>query len=444
LNLSFPYSPNRRYLTGIDYLMGAMSHGLGRHTGIGVFSQAILEVEGAISEKLLRDALDQILLRVPLLHGRQFRDWHNLAPYWDAPAAAKNSEIPLRVVDLQAHESERAEQLLADHGNAAFDADWRHARFLLVRLGQERSRLGVVFDHRLFDAFAAETFFRLIDLTWQGKLDEVAPRIKQTEPAHADNWVRRFKSGQTLNRLYLQIRKLVVCHLPKPPGMAFRPNRFVHDELTPEESAEFIRKAGAEISVPIISPSATARAVLALRQVLPSMSATGLDYMVFTTANLRVPGQEWETFLFNHIALLPYWLPSQGETNVRDAAIEIRDQFFEHMKKQVPFALDDAAALGRIMPHFIGGRLLPIMASGKICSFYFACLRDSGFSGETFLGLPTVNLIHKPLALSPPGLNICLTYFRGHFNLIVSYIEGYMDDPTARRLMREFKTSLLR
>jgi hypothetical protein len=166
--------------------------------------------------------------------------------------------------------------------------------------------------------------------------------------------------------------------------------------------------------------------------------------MIFTTANLRVPGQEWETFLFNHIALLPYWLPSQGDLTAKDAAIEIRDQFFEHMKKQVPFALDDAAALGRIIPHAIGGRLLPIMASGRICSFYFACLRDSGFSEETFLGLPTVNLIHKPLALSPPGLNMCLTYFRGRFNLIVSYIEGYLDEPTARRLMREFKASILR
>lgn len=424
--------------------MGAMTHGLGRHTGMGVFSQAILEVEGALPEKPLRDALDQILRGVPLIHGRQFRDWRNLAPYWDVPAEAKNAEIPLRVVDLEAHESEGADQLLADHGNAPFDKDWRHARFLLVRLGQERSRLGMVFDHRLFDAFAAETFFRLIDLTWQGKLDEFVPRIKLTEPAHADNWVRRFKSGQTLNRLYLQIRKLEVCHLPMPPGTGLRPNRFVHDSLTSEESADFIRRAGAEIGVPIISPSATARAVLAAREVLPAMSASGLDYMIFTTANLRVFGQEWETFLFNHIALLPFWLPAQGDATTKDAAIEIRDQFFEHMKKRVPFAMDDAAALGRIVPHYIGGRMLPILAAGRICSFYFACLRDSGFSGEAFLGMRTVNLIHKPLALSPPGLNICMTYFRGHFNLIVSFIDGVIDMGTARRLMQRFKGLLLR
>ncbi|MGD0463277.1 MAG: hypothetical protein ABSB74_12400 [Tepidisphaeraceae bacterium] len=421
-----------------------MAYGAARRTGIGVFSQAVLEVKGALCEKTIRTALDQILGRIPLLHGQMARDWRNLAPYWKVPSSARDSAIPLRVVDLPAHESGRAEQLFADHGNAPFDADWRHARFLLVRIGQERSRLGVVFDHRLLDAFAAETFFRLIDLTWQGRLDEIAPRLKQTEPAHADNWMRRFKSGQTLNRLFLQMKTLNVCFLTMPAGNAFRPNRFVHDGLTPEESAGFIRKAGEEIGVPILSPSAMARAILAVRQVLGSMSTTGTDYMVFTTANLRVPGQEWETFLFNHIVLLPFWLPAEGDATAKDAAIELRDQLFDHMKKQVPFALSDASALGRIVPHFIAGPMLLTMAGGRICSFYFACLRDAGFSGETFLGLPTVNLIHKPLALSPPGLNICMTHFRGRFNIVVSYVEGAMDDRTAKRLMEQFKSSLLR
>jgi hypothetical protein len=423
--------------------MGAMAHAAGRHTGIGVFSQAVLEVNGVLCEKPIRAALDQILGRIPLLHGQMARDWRNLAPYWKVPPSARDAPIPLRIIDLPAHEAGRADQLFADHGNAPFDADWRHARFLLVRIGRDRSRLGVVFDHRLFDAFAAETFFRLIDLTWQGRLNEIVPRVKQTEPAHADNWMRRFKSGQTLNQLFFSIKKLNVCFLTMPPGYAFRPNRFVHDGLTPEESAGFIRKAGEEIGVPILSPSATARAILAVRQALPSMSATGTDYMVFTTANLRPANQEWETFLFNHIALLPFWLPAEGEMTMKEAALELRDQLFEHMKRQVPFALSDASALGRILPHFIGGPMLRTMAGGRICSFYFACLRDAGFSGETFLGLPTVNLIHKPLALSPPGLNMCVTYFRGRFNLVVSYIEGAIDDRAAKRLMEQFKSSLV-
>jgi len=421
-----------------------MAYGASRHHGIGVFSQAIIEVKGRLCEKTLRTALDQILARVPLLHGQMARDWHNLAPYWKVPPAARDVSIPLQVIDLAEREADRADQLFTDHGNAPFDADWQHARFLLIRIGQERSRLGVVFDHRLIDAFGAEVFFRLIDLTWQGRLDEFAPRIKQTEPAHADNWTRRFKSGQTLNRLHLRMKQLDVCHLTMPPGNAFWPNQFVHDSLTQDESAAFIRKAGEEISVPIVSPSATARAVLAVRKVLPSMSGTGTDYMLFTTANLRLPNQEWETFLFNHIAMLPYWLPAQSDMTAKEAAIELRDQFFDHMKKQIPFALDDAAALGRIVPLAIGGPMLRTMAGGRICSFYFACLRDAGFSGETFLGLPTVDLIHKPLALSPPGLNMCLTFFRGRFNLVVSYVEGAVSDYSAKRLMDEFKSSLLR
>ncbi len=106
--------------------MGAMAHGAGRHTGIGVFSQAVLEVKGTLCEKPIRAALDQILGRIPLLHGQMARDWQNLAPYWKVSPSARDSPIPLRVVDLPALEAGRADQLFVDHGNAPFDADWQH------------------------------------------------------------------------------------------------------------------------------------------------------------------------------------------------------------------------------------------------------------------------------------------------------------------------------
>ena len=83
------------------------------------------------------------------------------------------------------------------------------------------------------------------------------------------------------------------------------------------------------------------------------------------------------------------------------------------------------------------------LGGGRMCSLYLACLRESGFPGATFLGVPLEDLTHTPLALAPPGINLCLTSFRGAFNLVLSYIEGALGDATARGMVAEFKASLV-
>jgi len=78
-----------------------------------------------------------------------------------------------------------------------------------------------------------------------------------------------------------------------------------------------------------------------------------------------------------------------------------------------------------------------------ICTLYFACLRDTGFPGPTFLGLPVDDLLHTPRAFFPPGLNLCMTWFRGRFNLVLSFVEGALSPAAARAILDQFK-SLLR
>ena len=121
----------------------------------------------------------------------------------------------------------------------------------------------------------------------------------------------------------------------------------------------------------------------------------------------------------------------------------LRDQLFQHMKDNLPAALEDAAALGRIFPRSLVARIINSMFKGRMCSFYFACLKDCGFSGKTFMGRPALNIVHTPLAFAPPGMNLCMTFFAGRFNLVLSYLEGAMEDETARQIMRRFKTTLV-
>ena len=443
MSWSLPYRRNRRYLTGIDWVVGALHESGKKSIGNGAISQAIIEVTGPVDEASLRNTLDQISARFPLIHGHFSRDWLNLAPYWKVPRSARSAGIPLRVIDLPTGAVEQADQLLVDHVNTPLEPDSQHLRFLLVRIGNEQSKLGLQFDHRLFDAYGAEAFFRLIDQTAQGRLDEIAPSIQITEPAHLDHWKRRFSSGKTLNRLLVELQKKEVCALAMPSAGVSRKIRFVHDTMTVEQTVKINQKAFAEIGVPILLPSAAARAVAAMQQVIPAPPLAGQQYLLFTSTNMRATGQEWQSIFFNHFSFVLFSAPSDEKKSIREIALVLRDQFFQHMKHKIPFAMQDAAALGRIFPRSLIGRIINSMFDGRMCSFYFACLKESGFPGQTFMGLPATNLIHTPLAFAPPGMNLCMTFFAGRFNLVLSYLEGAMDDVTANQMLHAFKSSLV-
>jgi len=251
LSFSLPYFRNRRYLTGIDWVVGALHEAGKKSIGNGAISQAILEIDGRLEDQPLRAALEQISRRFPLIHGHFARDWFNLAPYWKISAAALNASIPLQVVDLPSGASAQADQLLVEHVNSPLEHDSQHLRFLLVRIGNEQSRLGLLFDHRLFDAYGVEAFFRLVDETAQGRLEEIAPQVKVTEPAHLDHWLRRLASGKALNRLLVQLQQRDVRALAMPQLTGHRERRqirFVHESLTVEQTTRINQKAFEEIS----------------------------------------------------------------------------------------------------------------------------------------------------------------------------------------------------
>jgi hypothetical protein len=428
----------------MDWILGALDHGARKRIGLGGFSQAILDLNGDLSSEILLPALNQISKRLPLIHGRVARDWLNLAPYWKVPRKTDPPPIPLTVIDLPEEDLNAAERLLDDHVNKPFDSESQHLRFLLIRLGGRRSLLGMVFDHRLLDAFGAEALFRLIDLTFRGQLDEFAPLIKQTEPAHLDHWKRRLTSGRTLNHFLYRLNERTVCALQMPPAGVTRRIKFLHDSLTLEETADFNRRAVEEAGIPMTLPSAAARAIAAMRRAIPSPPLPGQDWLLFTSASARLPGQEWEKLFFNQFSMMTFSSEAKSTDSPSQIALTLRDQVFEQMKLQIPFAMQDAGALGRICPHWIGSRLMNLLAGGRFCSFYFACLRDTGFCGESFLGIPVQNLYHKPLVFAPPGLNICMTTFAGRFNLVISYVEDALSDTVAVQILREFKALLLK
>ncbi len=424
-------------------MMGAMDYLAIRTTGIGALSQAILDVAGKIPEPALRSALDQISDCFPLVHGRVARDCFNLAPFWKVSRNARAKRLVLKVVDLSQGSDTEAERLLAEHVNTRMQPRFQHLRFLLIHVGETRSLLGMVFDHKLLDAFGAESFLRLIDQTSQGKLGEIAPLVKTAEPAQLDHWMRRFQSGKTVNERLFKLgqRDLSALQMPAPGGS----HRvcFLHEKLTVQETEHVRQRSGEECGMPILLPSTAARAVLAMKQAIPNPPLAGTQHLVFTSASTRSPGQEWDGLFFNQLSFLLFSVPGEAPTSPAPLAVLLRDEFFDQMRSGMPAALQDATILMRICPHWLGSRLMKRFFKGRVCSLYFACLRETGFSQKSFMGLPAVDLIHTPTAFAPPGLNLCMTFFDDHFNLVLSYLDGAMQESEAREMMSRFKSMLI-
>ena len=365
--------------------MGDLDYVARQTTGMGNFSQVVLELDGLLSPQSLQLILDQLSKRFPLIHGRPARDLLNLAPFWKVPRNPPSIPVQNATVESDAE----ADRLLEEHANTPLDGRSQYIRCLLIHVGRSKSRLGVMFDHVLFDAIGAETFLRLIDQTHRGQLDAISPQIKVTEPAHLDHWFRRFRSGKKINAFLAQLSQKEVNALSMPA--ATLPTKqhihWIHDSLTVEQSARFQDRAAEEISVPIVLPSATARAILALRQALPTMPLSGTQHLAFTSASARVPGREWETLFFNQFSFLAFSAENDSLQSAAGLALVLRDQFFQQRKENIPDALKDATMLSRICPHWIGAKFMRRMLQGRICSIYFACLRETGYPDESFLGL---------------------------------------------------------
>ncbi len=282
-----------------------------------------------------------------------------------------------------------------------------------------------------------------MDLAWKNQLAEVLPKIKTTEPAHLDHWPRRLKSGQTLNRYLFGLNEKSVCGLNIPsPGLRRRIH-FVHDTLTAEESAAIAGRAAEEISVPVVLPSTAARAIAAMRQVVPYFPQSGEQCLVFTSTTNRLPGQEWEKLLFNHFSLMAFSTAQNDSRPANEIAVDLRDQLFDQMQQPDPVRHGRRGRSGKNLPPLDRQPADERPVQRPLLHVLFRLSPRNRIFRRIFHRPPVSNLTHKPIAFSPPGLNICMTWFAGHFNLVISYVEGVLNTASARRLMSEFKISLL-
>lgn len=443
MNFSLPYSKDKRYLTGIDWVINALDALTWDHAGHGNSSQSVLALEGCPDVDALRRSLRELLDEYRALTGDVRRDG-NLCPYWkDGNRFRFNGEPPLTIESIENASFKEILGIFAKRVNIPFYCPTDHIRLHLLRAG-DKSYLGLHFDHRLLDAFGAESLLYLLDRKAAGKDANIRARVHLTEPAHLDHWPRRFMGGRSINRLQIRLTKSGLAFLPisgkhKPLKTDFRTNFF-----SAEETAGIEENAFRESGPFILLPTLLARTIRAFHPLFVQRGRISGNYIIPVPILLRDSKTPWEQLFFNHMSFLFFVVPAEaGERPPAEISAMLRDQLYEQMKDGLPEDICHASMLTRIAPLGLMKMFAKIPLEGRGGSFYFACLRQTGYPGDNFLGAPVENIFHTPHVPPPPGVGVFCGFFRNRLNLALSATEGIISDRELDELIERMRGSML-
>lgn len=440
VDVSLPYSPDKRYLTGIDWVINTL-HSITRHaTGHGNNSQILMTLEGRLDPDELRSAVSAVLQRHPVLTGRVARDW-NLCPYWDMEGRAP-AEVPV-TVGPECDDWVDAFETFQIHANLAFSSPRHHLQFHLVHETGRRSHVGMRFDHRLVDAAGAEAILELMHRIHAGETAGITNQISLTEPAHLDQWERRFVGGRAVNQLQVRLSRGEVRACPVPPGGPRPKTRFNCVTLSPQETKKMKERAFSEARAPMLLPSMVASVIGGLHRVAERRPLVGDRYVIPVSVVDRTPAEKWEKLLFNHISFIIFRVPVETANSRLDLVPMLRDQLFEQMEKDLPEHIYHASMLTRIVPLELMRCLAKIPMRGKVATSYFACLRESAYEPDSFLGHKVENMIHMPHVPPPPGLGVFVNGYGGRMNLVLSHLDGVLRCGEPAQLISSVRRGLL-
>ncbi|MCK5845297.1 MAG: hypothetical protein KAG97_11360, partial [Victivallales bacterium] len=234
--MNLPYNSERYYLSGMDWIIGALNDYMLSTGAAGNHSSLIITLAGHIPERIITSRIIEALTEIPLLSGRLKRDFANLAPFWKPGKAGGERGAVLETVPAES-DAELSE-ILAERLNRRFQKDDEHIAFLLVRKS-DHDVLIMTFDHRILDARGAESFLHLLA---DGGLESVG-RIKTTDAPELREWSAKFAAGREIQREIIRMSKLNGCRAfmdGRVGRLANRPElKTAFQALTESETSKF-------------------------------------------------------------------------------------------------------------------------------------------------------------------------------------------------------------
>jgi hypothetical protein len=430
--LNLPFAKPKNYLTGVDWLISTLDYVTRRATGVGNMSQIVLELDRAPNEADLRQRLNQFAAQYPALFGRPGRA-ANLAPYWKMPSKKNIQPVSINVY--------REIKALTDAVNVPFKTPREHVAFHLVT-DADRNYFAMTFDHRLFDARGAEAFLAMFH-KWLKQPDAIPPVVPLEEPAHLNQWRKKFSAGKSVNRKLIELMantSLRTLPMPKTPGRhrySFRTIPFDHDQ-----TASIIQTAEKEAGYLMLMPYTLAASVKAFHKIFSKNGQSDGHYVIPVSIDVRPLKKVQQQIFFNHVSFLFFKISPDIIEDFPALVSTIKQKMYDQIKSHLPANLARAALLMRIVPLPALDYVLRLMFRGEMASFNFSCIKESAYTPSHFIDSKVLNLFHMPRAPVPPGVGIFFNQFNGRINTVISHLEGMLDDESVEMLVDELKSSL--
>jgi hypothetical protein len=436
-----PFSKNKRYLTGIDWIVHTFDHMNKRATGAGNMSQIVLELDGAPSKDELRQCLTRFIKKYPVVNGQPARDY-NLAPYWKIPPQGQRPPLSFDISRLDDDAGrEDVFARLARGVNAPFKSDREHLAFHLVYAGK-KGFVAMTFDHRLFDARGAEAFLGLFQREFEGNGESPAG-ISLTEPAHLCRWREKFKAGQQVNRAFLRLgekappRVLPVQSSPHNRGFSFKIIPF--DKA---QTAKIVDSAYDEAGYLLLMPYMLGVAVKVLHGIFTARDICSGDYVISVSIDTRPPEKVRQEIFFNHVSFFLFLIRAHEADRFPALLASIKRQMYDQVKSGLPRDIEEASALMRILPLPILSHLMRLHLKGEIASFCFSYVGEAAYTCPSFMKNKVHNIFHMPRVPVPPGLGIFFHQSHGKLSAVLSFAAGMLSDDEVNTIVHGLESWL--
>ena len=438
---ALPYSKKRYYLSGIDWIIGALNSYMCSTTAVGNHSTLILELDGAFKESVFTERLDFICSAIPMLSSVIARDCINLAPYFRA------SNPKGRLYDF--HSSVFTDNRDLDEAchavlNRPFSNRKRYLSFSLFST-PDRHLLLMTFDHRILDARGAELFLNLLSEQSQEDLQNTLREVKVVDTPQLREWTRQFEAGRTVQRKIITLTeqgcfspaKFTMTNIPKnysadllPSFHSFSPKERIEIEKQSEKAAGFMME----------TPYLLAVAAMAVFKT--SDCTETKDFFVPVPIDMRQKGEGVKRTFCNHLSFLFFYFQVRPDMALEELVAVIRRQLFTQIAEEFPENMIKAAYPGRIFPFWLIRKFMRFPFDGKMSSFVFANVGGTSFNAGNILGIAVKTLQHMPRIPTPPGVGIFFNQYREQLNLTVTSDQNALSDKFGEKLKESIVKTL--
>ncbi len=435
--VSLPYSPDKYYLGGLDWIIHALNYLSRKATGCGNLSQVILRLSVPLDEAILKEKLTSFMCLFPCAQGWVSRDY-NLAPYWKYPRHAK-PVIELRCKRCQ--DKEEAFAVLFKAVNLPFKSKQEHVRFCCVRTPQE-CYFSLVFDHRLFDARGAEDFLFLFNEFFCGRFT-VNGTVRPVQAAGLSHWKEKFLAGKRINRLFIGLSHgASVRHIPLPDKAQGGHFQFRVLTFGKDQSQAITDNAYNTAGYLMLAPYLLAVSLLSVRECFKDYLQDGSDFLVPLNTDIRKRHSGLKQLFFNHLSFLLLRIKDKDIRANKEFISEVTRAVYSEMSSGSTYDLEQASLLLRIAPLVILQGIIGSFMRKQAVSFAFSYVNNS--SGiRDFCGSPLEEMIHTPRMALMSGIGVFFTQFAGNISVTLSFLKGLIKEKDAEQFMAQLEERLL-